>query len=427
MKRATSRKTAADKLPGVVLVLAAGTFLMGTTEFMVAGLLPEMSASLGVSESRTGLLITAFAVGMIVGAPSMAALTLRLPRSLTLKAALVLFAVGHVIVATNSNFTVVLAARVLTALATGAFWAVAAVIATAAVGPHLRARALGALIGGLTLANIVGVPIGSFVGHAIGWRGPFWALAGLSLIAAGLIGRFLPAEGQRATPSLRREIRALRDARIWLALAASATIMGGVLATYTYVSPLLRGAGISAAWVPLVLVGFGVGAMLGTTTGGRFGDRRPIATTVTAATGTAIVLVVLALFSRNAVAAAALIVLMGWFGFTVNPVVTALAVKYAGDSPTMASALSTSAFNAGIALSSWVAGLTIDTSLGLKGPPIVGAVIAALTLLPLAGLARRLRTPSSRPTNPDALSTTHPGEAVEAHQQTLPVPSWSPP
>ncbi|MGY0064129.1 MFS transporter [Streptomyces sp. LZ34] len=379
--------TVPGKLPLVVWVLAAGTFLMGTTEFVVAGLLPELSADLGVSVSRTGLLITAFAIGMIVGAPAMAMATLRLPRRRTLILALTVFCLGHVAAALSGSFTVVLAARVVTALATGAFWSVGAVVATTAAGPRNAARAMGVMIGGLTLANVIGVPVGSLAGHITGWRGPFWALAALSGLAAVFIGRFLPAHERRAEVPLRAEVRALRQGRLWLALSAAMCIMGGVLAAYSYITPLLTDrAGIPAGAVPLVLIAFGLGALGGTTTGGRLGDHRPMATTLTAAAATAVVLLLLIPLSANPVTATVLVFLMGLTGFTVNPVVTALAMRFAGDAPTLTSALSTSAFNTGIAAGSAIAGTALESSLGLIGPPLVGAGIAALTLLPLTAL-----------------------------------------
>ncbi|MEU0947187.1 MFS transporter [Streptomyces canus] len=184
------------------------------------------------------------------------------------------------------------------------------------------------------------------------------------------------------------EGRTARQGRLWLALGAAMLIMGGVLATYTYVTPLLTDrAGIPAGAVPLVLIAFGVGALAGTTTGGRLGDRRPMATTITAAAATALVLLLMIPLSGNPVTATLLVFLMGLTGFTVNPVVTALAMRFAGDAPTLTSALTTSAFNTGIAAGSLIAGTALDSSLGLTGPPLVGTVIAALTLLPLIALA----------------------------------------
>lgn len=399
--------TTPGRLPVVVWVLAAGTFLMGTTEFVIAGLLPELAGDLGVSVSQAGLLITAFAIGMIIGSPTMALATLRLPQRRTLVLSLAVFSLGHVVAALSGSFAIVLAARVVTALATGAFWSVGFVVATAAAGPRDSTRAVGVMMGGLTLANVVGVPIGSLVGQFTGWRGPFWALAALSALAAVVIGRFIPTREQRAEVSVRAEIRALRQGRLWLALAAAMLIMGGVLAAYSYLTPLLTDrAGIPAGAVPLALVAFGAGALGGTTAGGRLGDRRPMAITITAAAVTAAVLFLMIPLSTNPVVAVVLVFLMALSGFVVNPVVTALAVRYAGDAPTLTSALSTSAFNAGIAVGTVVAGSALD-SLGVTGPPLVGAVITALTLVPLTVLAAR-----SRRTKPTGLD--HEKEQVAA-------------
>ncbi|WP_329126321.1 MFS transporter [Streptomyces sp. NBC_01465] len=381
-------KAAPTKLPFVVWVLAAGTFLMGTTEFVIAGILPDIAPDLGVSVSHAGLLITAFAVGMIVGGPTMALATLRMPQRLTLVLALAVFAAGHVVAALTSSFTVVLAARFVTALATGAFWAVGFVIATAAAGPANATRAVSVMMGGLTLANVVGVPAGSLVGHATGWRGLFWALAVLAALAAAVIGRFIPRTEQPTQVSVRDEIRALRQSRLWLALASAVLIMGGVLAVYTYITPLLTDrAGIPTGAVPLVLVAFGAGALGGTAIGGRFGDRRPMATTIPAAAATTLILLALIPLSTTPVAAITLIFLMALAGFTINPVVTALAVRVAGDAPTLASALTTSAYNTGIAAGSALAGQALASPLGVTGPALVGAVFAGLTLLPLITLA----------------------------------------
>ncbi|MFF7241820.1 MFS transporter [Streptomyces collinus] len=380
--------SAPGRMPSVVWVLAAGTFLMGTTEFVVAGILPDMAPDLGADVSHAGLLITAFAVGMIVGGPTMALATLRLPRRLTLVLALAVFAAGHVVAALTGSFTVVLAARFVTALATGAFWAVGFVIATSAAGHANATRAVSVMMGGLTSANVVGVPAGSLLGHVTGWRGLFLGLAVLAVLAAVVIGRFVPRTRQRAQVSVRGEIRALRQGRLWLALAAAVLIMGGVLATYTYIAPLLTDrAGIPAGGVPLVLVAFGAGALGGTAVGGRLGDHRPMATTIPAAATTALALFALVPLSRTPAAAVALIFLMALAGFTINPVVTALAVRFAGDAPTLASALTTSAYNTGIAAGSALAGQALASPLGVTGPALVGAVFAGLTLLPLIALA----------------------------------------
>lgn len=380
---------APPRLPVVVYVLAVGTFLMLTTEFVVAGLLPEIAGDLQVSVAQAGLLITVFAVGMIVGAPTMALLTRGMPRRVTLMLALAVFAAGHVVVALGSSFPLLLAARFGTAWATGAFWSVASVVATRAAGPAASSRALGLVGAGGMLANVVGVPLGAFAGQLSGWRGPFWALAALALAAVPLIARHVPHdENDQQSMSLRSELGAMRSGRLWLVLAACATTTGGVLSAYSYISPLLTGrAGIATGWVPLVLVGFGVGSLIGTIVGGRLGDTRPHATTIVVAAVTTVVLLAICLLSAHALPTVALVALLGLIGLSANPVLSSLAVRFAGVAPTLGVAMSVSAYNLGTAVGSWLAGLTLGSGLGATGPAAVGTVIAALTLVPTVAIA----------------------------------------
>jgi predicted MFS family arabinose efflux permease len=390
---------APQRLPLVVYVLAVGTFLMLTTEFVVAGLLPEIAGDLHVSVARTGLLITVFAVGMIVGAPAMAVLTRRIPPRVTLMLALGIFVAGHVVVAVGSSFPVLLAARFVTAWATGAFWSVASVVATRAAGPASSARALGLVGAGGMLANVVGVPLGAFAGQLAGWRGPFWALAVLGLAAVALIARHVPRDrADEQAVSLRAEVAALRSGPLWLVLAACATTTGGVLSAYSYISPLLtERAGIAVGLVPLVLVGFGVGSLIGTVLGGRVGDVRPSDTTVVVPAVTAVVLLAVCLLSARAVPTVVLVVLLGLFGLSANPVLSSLAVRFAGVAPTLGVAMSVSAYNLGTAVGSGIAGASLTSSLGATGPAVVGTGIAALTLIPTIALARSRR--ASLPTH----------------------------
>jgi predicted MFS family arabinose efflux permease len=375
---------ATGRLPFVVYVLAAGTFLMLTTEFVVAGLLPEIAGDLQVSVARAGLLITVFAVGMIVGSPTMALLTRRMPARVTLMLALAVFAAGHLVVALGSSFPLLLGARFVTAWATGAFWSVASVVATRAAGPTAGARALGLVGAGGMLANVVGVPLGAFAGQLTGWRGPFWALAVLALASVALIARHVPHDrsGKDLVP-LRSEFAALRSGRLWLVLAACATTTGGVLSAYSYISPLLtERAGIAIGLVPLVLVGFGVGSLIGTVYGGRLGDVRPHATTVVVAAATTVVLIAICLMSAYAVPTVVLVALLGLIGLSANPVLSSLAVRFSGVAPTLGVSMSVAAYNLGTAVGSWAAGLTLASRLGATGPAVVGTVISALTLMP---------------------------------------------
>ncbi|WP_432187497.1 MFS transporter [Streptomyces sp. Tue6028] len=385
-----------SRLPLVVYVLALGTLLMGTSEFMVAGLLPQIAGDLQVSVAQAGLLITVFALGMIVGAPAMAMLTLRLPARWTLVLALGLFSVGHLVAALGSGFGLLLAARFVTALATGAFWAVANVVATRAAGPAASSRAVGVVGSGAMLANVVGVPLGAFAGQLVGWRGPFWALVAFAAAAIVAIGRWVPNGTQRrgAAVSVRTELSALRSGRVWLVLAACVTTNAGVLGTYTYIAPLLTDrAGIVAGLVPLVLVGFGGGALVGFLFGGRLGDQRPHATTVAAAGATALTLLALGLLSGFAAASVVLVVLLGFFGFVATPVLISLAVRFAGRAPTLGSALTVAAFNLGTAAGSWIGGRALALPLGATGPATIGAAVAALTLIPTITIACGQRHP----------------------------------
>src|SRR3954468_3479867 len=217
------------RLPFIVPLLALGTFLMCTTEYIVAGLLEQMAGDFGVRPSQVGLLITAFAIGMIVGAPVMAVATLRLPKRATLVLALATFAAGHVVAALSGSFALLLTARVLTAVVTGAFWAVASVVATRAAGPGAGSCALGVMGSGVALATVLGVPLGSLAGDHLGWRGAFWAIAALAVVAAAVIGRFTPDDGSGAAVSVRSELRALRSVRLWLVLGATVLVMGGCM------------------------------------------------------------------------------------------------------------------------------------------------------------------------------------------------------
>jgi DHA1 family inner membrane transport protein len=239
------------------------------------------------------------------------------------------------------------------------------------------------------LANVVGVPLGAFAGQLAGWRGPFWVLAALALAAAVLIVRHVPHDGaHEEVGSLRSELAALRSGRLWLVLAACATTTGGVLSAYSYISPLLADrAGITTGLVPLVLVGFGVGSLIGTVLGGRLGDVRPHATTIVVAAVTAVVLLGICLLSTHTVPAVVLVVLLGLFGLSANPVLSSLAVRFGGAAPTLVVAMSVSAYNVGTAVGSGIAGATLSSSLGAAGPAVVGTGIATLTLIPAVVIA----------------------------------------
>lgn len=388
-------------LPVVVHAMAACTFLMLTTEFAVAGLLPQIAVDLHTSVARSGLLITAFALGMIVGAPATALLARRVQRRRLLVLSLAVFAAGDVVVAVGDSFALLLAARFVTAWATGAFWSVAFVVAGRAAGPAASSRALGVVTAGGMLANVVGVPLGAFAGQLAGWRSPFWALALLAVAAAGLVLRHVPNDVQpEHLRPLGSELAALRSRPHWLSLAACATASGGVLATYSYLVPLLTDrAGVRIGLVPVVLVAFGVGTLGGSLLGGRLGDTHRYATIVAVPALTTLTLCGLALLSTSTAAVLALVVVLGIVGLSANAVLTDLAVGAVPTAPTLGSALAVAAFNAGTAVSTAVAAASLHTDLGVVGPVVTGTIVAALTLVPALMLAARQRRgePGVRP------------------------------
>ena len=385
------------RLPRVVSVLAVGTFLMLTTEFVVGALLPEVSVDLGVSLARAGLLITVFALGMVC-APVMTLLTLRLAHRTTLLLALLVFVVGHLVVATVSTFGVLLAARFVTALATGAFWAVSTVVAREATEPDSRSRAVGVISAGGMMATVLGVPLGAVVAEAVGWQGTFWALAAAAAVVSFAVSRAVPVSqvvGRNASAheepgvSVSTELKGLADNRLWLVLAGCFFTSGGVVTAYSYVAPFLTGrTRVSAAHVPIVLAVFGVAALIGTVVGGNVGDRQPHAVIVVVPLITALTLVALLALGGLVGPVIALLALLGLFGLSANPVLISMAVQFAGRAPTLGSGLGVAAFNAGTAAGTALAGLTISSRLGVSGPVATASLLSLVTLVPVVALTR---------------------------------------
>lgn len=371
-------------VPRVVTVLALSIFVLGTSEFVITGLLPDMAADLGVTISQVGYLISGFAVGMVVGAPLMAVATLRLPRHTTLVAMLVAVAALHVLGALTSSYPLLLAIRVLTAVATGGFWAVAAVVTVSSVGPRDRARALSRLLAGLTVSNVAGIPLGTVIGQQFGWRATFWIIAALAL--AGLAGVLTLVPRTWGTGQERRlsaELAVFRRARLWLALTTTALYQAGMIAMLAYLAPLLiEVAGLAPGWVPAVQFGAGVGSLAGIVLGGRFADRHPWRTLFAALVGAGVLLGLLAGTAALPGAAPAVAVGLGFVAFVAAAPLNARVFALAGTAPTLASATNTSAFNVGNSLGPALGGLAIAAGWGLTAPPLIGVLLMACALVP---------------------------------------------
>ncbi|TDD32037.1 MFS transporter, partial [Nonomuraea terrae] len=309
-------------MPLAVYILGLAIFAQGTSELMPAGLLPEMAADLGVSVPDAGLLISAFAIGMLVGAPVLAVATLRMPRRTVLTVFLGLFALTHVAGALTSSYALLFATRVAGAFVYAGFWAVAAGTAVGLVPANSRAKAMSVLAGGLTVASVIGLSGGTVIGQHLGWRAAFWLVAGLSVLAGVGVLATVPGgrPGAAAAPSVPAQLRAMARPPLWLAYGTTALTTSALLASFSYLSPLLAAVtGLDAAWVPAVLALYGVGALIGITFSGRIADARPFAVMVAGVAGLVLTSAALGASAHLAVLAVPLVFLLGAFGFGTNP------------------------------------------------------------------------------------------------------------
>ncbi|MFE0605085.1 Cmx/CmrA family chloramphenicol efflux MFS transporter [Streptomyces sp. NPDC058892] len=383
-------------MPVAVYVLRLSVFALGTSEFMLSGLLPPIADDMGVSIPQAGLLISAFAIGMVVGAPLLAVATLRLPRRTTLIALISLFGLGQVAGALAPSYQLLFASRVVAALACAGFWAVGAAVAIAMVDRDQRARAMAVMIGGLSIANVLGVPAGAFLGEHLGWRSAFWSVGAASAVAlAGILALVPRIPPPTEKPRLRRELRIYGDRQVWLAVGITALAAGGVFCAFSYLSPLLTDvAGLDSKWVPWILALFGTGALVGTTIGGRVADAHLFGVMIWGITASTAFLTLLTLLASAAVAAIALSFLLGVSAFFTAPALNARMFNVAGAAPPLAGATTTAAFNLGNTGGPWLGGTVIDAGLGFSATAWAGAAMT-VTAIALTVLALRVdrRTP----------------------------------
>ncbi|MFF8806048.1 MFS transporter [Streptomyces omiyaensis] len=398
--------------PLALLALAVGAFGIGTTEFVIMGLLPEIADDYGVSIPTAGLLVTGYALGVVVGAPLLTVLGNRAGRKKMLMLLMGLFVLGNLVSALAPSFGLMLTGRVVASLAHGSFFGIGSVVAAGLVAPDRKAAAIATMFTGLTVANIVGVPLGTFVGQVVGWRTTFAAVAALGVLGLLGIARLVPDTPRPLGTRLGGELGAFRNPQVLLAMAMTVLGFGGVFAAITYIAPMMTEvAGYSDGAVTWLLVLFGIGMFLGNLLGGRYADRALMPLLYVTLGGLALVLALFTFAAHDKVLAAVAIVLVGALGFATVPPLQKRVLDQAHGAPTLASAVNIGAFNLGNALAAWLGGLVISAGLGYTAPNWVGALLAAAAL----GLALWSAVLERRAPVQDAAGATAPAPAPVHH------------
>ncbi|MFC9934389.1 MFS transporter [Glutamicibacter sp. NPDC127525] len=381
-------------MPLGLIALAIGAFGIGLTEFVIMGLLPDVTADFGVSEAAAGWLISGYALSVVVGALGLTAATVRLPRKPVLVGLLVLFIIGNSLTAMAATYEVAMIGRVIAALCHGAFFGIGAVVAADLVPANKKAGAIAIMFTGLTAANVLGVPFGTLLGQHSGWRSTFWAISGIGIIALIGILVLVPVIKHAAEGiSLRKELGAFTSLQVWLSLGVTVLGYGGMFGAFTYIAyTLTEVTGFNETSVPWLLMLFGVGLFAGNWIGGRMADKSIDRTLLIFISALLVVLVLFGFFASNQIATVIALLLMGGFGFGTVPGLQSRIMQYAGNAPTLASGANIGAFNVGNALGAWAGGLGIAAGLGYTSPIWIGALITlvALVVILLAmGLAKK--------------------------------------
>ncbi|EDY45137.1 Cmx/CmrA family chloramphenicol efflux MFS transporter [Streptomyces sp. SPB074] len=386
-------------MPFALYPLALAVFAMGTSEFVLAGLLPALAPDLGVTVATAGLLTPAFAVGMVVGAPLVAVLARAWPRRACLIASVLVFGAAHAAAALTASFTVLFAARVLAALAHAGFLALALPTATALVPADRSGRALAVLLAGTTAATVAGVPAGAALGTLYGWRAVFWGLAALCVpVALGVFAAVPAARGGTGGRGLRAEAAVLRRPSLLLAMPLGALVNAATFASFTYLAPVVTGAaGLGEGWVAVVLMLFGAGSFAGVTLAGRFADGRPgVLLTVT---GPAVVVgwPALALAAGEPAVLLPLVCAQGAASFALGSTLVTRVLHEASGAPALAGACATTALNAGAAAGPLLAAPSLATAAGPRGPLWTSALLAVAAFVLVLRFRARL-TGTEEPT-----------------------------
>ncbi|MFH6781059.1 MULTISPECIES: MFS transporter [Methylobacterium] len=373
-----------------LLALAAASFGIGTTEFVIMGLLPEMATDLGVSIPTAGLLVSGYALSVTFGSPVVAVLLSRLDRRRALLVLVGLFILGNALCALSPDYRLLMLARIVTALCHGAFFGLGSVVAADLVPPHRKASAIAIMFTGLTLANVLGVPFGTALGHALGWRATFWAVVGIGFVAAAALVAWLPRHLASESGSLLSEMRVLRRPQVVLAMLLSVLASASLFSVFTYVAPLLAAtAGATPSAITGVLLLFGVGLTVGNVLGGRLGDWRLMPSVIGLGLALAAVLLALVPASAALMPATALIGLWGILAFALVAPLQMRVLTAADGARNLASTVNQGAFNLGNALGAWLGGVAITAGVSYGHLPLIGAG-PALAVAVVGVLAHRI-------------------------------------
>lgn len=383
-----------------MLALSMGGFGIGTTEFVAMGLLPEIADGFGISEPSAGHVISAYALGVVVGAPTIAALTARVPRKTLLIALMVAFTLGNALSVFAPNQPMLIAARFIAGLPHGAYFGVAALVAAELAGAGNRAKAVARVMLGLSVANVIGVPLASLVGQHYGWRSAFAIVAVLGVSTILALARWLPAMRSMPASSPRAELGALRKSQVWLTLAVGMVGFGGMFAVYTYISTTLTDvAGLPLVLVPLGLAVYGLGMVVGNLVGGVIADRALIPGMFAMLTVVALVLALFVVAVHNPISALIMVFLVGASGAALVPALQTRLMDVADGAQNLAASLNHAALNVANAGGAWLGGLVIAAGLGYTAPAAVGSglALAGLAILAAAMLLQRRTDRKARP------------------------------
>jgi MFS transporter, DHA1 family, inner membrane transport protein len=369
-------------MPLALLALAVAAFGIGTTEFVIMGLLPEVANDLNVSIPDAGLLITGYALGVVFGAPILAIATANMPRKATLLGMTLMFILGNVLCALAPTYATLMAARVITALCHGAFFGIGSVVAAGLVAPNKRAQAIALMFTGLTLANVLGVPLGTALGQYAGWRSTFWAVAVIGVIAVIAQMVWLPKEIPMEKGNLVTEFRVLGKPNVLLALAMSVLASTSLFSVFTYIAPILRDVtGVTPHGVTFMLLLFGLGLTGGSMLGGRLADSRLLPALLGMSIAVVLIVALFSQTSHSVIPAAITLLLWGVVAFALCPILQLLIIDQASDAPNLGSTLNQSAFNLGNAAGAWIGGMVVASGADLADLPWTGAAVGVLTVL----------------------------------------------